>query len=96
MKREQQVFFGDFETRHFDNLGATLDSNGIITVGQRIQQVVTLLPECKVVELIIKEEHEKGHSGVLTTASKVRTRVWVRKLNKVVRKVIKKCMKCRM
>ena len=44
---------------------------------------------------IVEHKHRIGHHGVLTTASKVRTRYWIPKLLKLVKSIKSKCVICR-
>ena len=96
IRNEQKEIITDFRRGKFDSLGAFLDQKGIIMVGRRIEQTVPLVPKSQFVELLIKEAHEKGHGGVLCTASKVRTKVWVPYLLKLIKSVIKKCTGCKL
>ena len=95
IKREQELLKSMFHKGNFNTLGAVYDKEGLLVVGSRVGQAVPLLPKSDFVNLIVKEEHEKGHLGVLATSSKVRVRVWVCQLNKIVRSFLKKCYKCR-
>ena len=45
--------------------------------------------------LFTEQIHRKGHHGILTTASKVRTRYWIPKLLKLVQSIKSKCVVCR-
>ena len=45
--------------------------------------------------LFVEHKHRTGHHGVLTTASKVRTRYWIPKLLKLVKSIKSKCVICR-
>ena len=45
--------------------------------------------------LFVEHKHRIGHHGVLTTASKVRTRYWIPKLLKLVKSIKSKCIICR-
>ena len=95
VRSEQNQIMTDFQAGKFDSLGAFLDPNGIIHVGRRIQQTVPLIPKSQLVELLIKDALEMGHGGVLHTASKVRTKVWVFHLLKLVKYILKKCTGCK-
>ena len=95
VRSEQNQIMTDFQAGKFDSLRTFLDPNGIIHVGRRIQQTVLLIPKSQLVELLIKDAHEMGHGGVLHTASKVRTKVWVFHLLKLVKYILKKCTDCK-
>ena len=88
IKKEQVSIASDFAKGRFENLGAFLDDRGVIMVGRRINETVPIIPKSQLGDLIIKEFHEKGHGGVLWTASKVRTKVWILNLLKVIKSFI--------
>ena len=58
--------------------------------------VVILLPyKHRFSRLYAELVHSKGHSGVLTTASKICTRLWIIKLLKLVKSIKFNCVTCR-
>ena len=63
-------------------------------VGRRINETVPKIPKSQLDDLIIKEFHEKGHGGVLWTASEIRTKVWMLTLLKVRKSFIRRCRGC--
>ena len=95
IKKEQVSIASHFAKGRFENLGAFLDDRAVIMVGGRINEKFPIIPKSQLGDLIIKEFHEKGHGGVLWTASKVRTKVWMLNLLKVLKNIIRKCSGCR-
>ena len=80
--------------------------NGIIGVGGRAEhwmqatwnkQEFILLPHNhRLFHLIAESDHAKGgHLGVSSTVAKIRSRFWIINVQKIVKSICNKCIKCR-
>ena len=80
--------------------------NGIIVVGGRAErwmqatwnrQEFILLPHThRLSQLIAEREHAKsGHLGVASTVARIRSRFWIINVQKIVKSICNKCVKCR-
>ena len=83
-----------------------LNSDGLIEVGGRTErwmeatwnkQKFILLPsDHKVSELIIRYEHDKtGHLGIAATVAMIRSKYWIIKIKKGVKREISGCVECK-
>ena len=81
--------------------------DNVIVVGGRAERWMTgtwnkqefiLLPgESHIAEIIVREVHEEGgHLGEEATVSKTRSRYWIIGAKKMVKKMIRKCTKCKL
>ncbi|KRZ02713.1 hypothetical protein T11_3364 [Trichinella zimbabwensis] len=82
-----------------------LDQDGLLRMGRRLRRS-TLPPESKhpiilphnhpVTELLIKDHHVRQmHAGVNQTLVAIRTRLWIVRARKAVKKIIRSCPVCR-
>ena len=80
-------------------------TNGIIVVGGRAEhwmqatwnkQEFILLPQNhRLSHLVAESEHAKGgHLGVSSTVAKIRSRFWIINVQKIVKSICNKCIKC--
>ena len=89
----------------FKRLGPTIDSNGVITVGQRISRwlkdnwnqdsFILLPPDHKFTKLYVQCVHETDHAGVEVTMAKVQRKFWVPGLRKIIKQIKHNCVTCR-
>ncbi|CAG2217799.1 unnamed protein product [Mytilus edulis] len=89
----------------FRRLGVQTNSDGIITVGQRMQEWMKrtwnqtefiLLPNSHpFIKLIVASFHSEDHSGVDTTLAKLRSRYWIPGVRRIIKLVKKRCIICR-
>jgi hypothetical protein len=95
-----------FEKGKFSRLCARKREDGIIVVGGRIpkscdssydEQELILMPFDHRVRsrLYAERDQSRGHNGVSTTMSKIRTRFWILKLRKMARAIREQCVICR-
>ena len=79
----------------------------VIVVGGRAERWMTgtwnkqefiLLPGgSHITEIIVREIHEEGgHLGEAATVAKIRSKYWVVGIRKIVKRVIRKCIKCKL
>ena len=100
----QKEFTDNWRTR-FKRLGASMDDDGIIAVGNRIsnwlkenwdRSYLILLPnKSEFSKLVVSSIHSSNHDGVDATVAKVRRRYWIPSLHKLAKAVRKDCVKCR-
>ena len=77
-------------------LSPFLDSDGLLRVGGRTNQHPILLPHGhSLAEKIVRHYHSISHAGVEWTLSMLRAHFWLTKPRRVIRKVIRDCVKCR-
>ena len=85
-------------------LSPFVDGNGIIRVGGRLDPTLTsydnrhavLLPYSHWIStLITRDAHRYGHTGIATTAAKVRKKFWIIKGNSISKRVKHQCTFCR-
>ncbi|VDI10019.1 Hypothetical predicted protein [Mytilus galloprovincialis] len=89
----------------YRRLGVQTNSDGIITVGQRMQEWMKrtwnqtefiLLPNSHpFIKLIVASFHSEDHSGVDTTLAKLRSRYWIPGVRRIIKLVKKRCIICR-
>lgn len=89
----------------FRRLGPILTSDGIDTVGQRMNKWIenswnktsfALVPTSHpFAEFIVKEIYDRDHAGVDVTLAKLRSRYWIPKVKNIIRRVKSKCVTCR-
>jgi hypothetical protein len=77
--------------------------SGLIVVGDRLSEMfktpwnkseLILLPNNRVTYLYVLQTHKEDHT-VHATVARVRQKFWIPSLNKMVKKIRKKCTKCR-
>ncbi|CAB4021212.1 Hypothetical predicted protein [Paramuricea clavata] len=105
IKEAQKSLQQRFEKGKFNRLCARKRKDGIIVVGGRIpkssessydEQELILMPfDHRVSRLYAERVHSRGHNGVSTTMSKIRTRFWILKLRKMARAIREQCVICR-
>ena len=101
---QKQLLAIDWQTR-FRRLGPSMNSNGLIVVGQRMskwlkdnwnQDSFILLPAChKFTKLYIHHVHSIDHAGVEVTLAKVQSKFWVPGSRKIIRQIKSRCVICR-
>ncbi|KAK3736377.1 hypothetical protein QZH41_006148 [Actinostola sp. cb2023] len=104
IKEAQKSLHTRQERGEFQSLSPFVDDNGVLRVGGRIDKAVVsydtrhpaLLPnEHKISLMITRQIHQSGHTGVATTAAKIRTKYWILKVNKICKTVKFRCSFCR-
>ncbi|XP_043208348.1 uncharacterized protein LOC122373955 isoform X1 [Amphibalanus amphitrite] len=89
----------------FRRLGPSINSDGVIVVGQRItkwlkdnwnQDAFVLLPaDHRFTTLFIKHVHDCDHAGVEVTLAKVQKKFWVPRARKIIKQIKNDCVTCR-
>ena len=88
----------------FRTLSPFEDEEGIIRVGGRVENALVsyetkhpaLLPyDHRVSRLIAEEAHRMGHSGIATTAAKIRRRYWIIRVHDLVKTIKSNCVVCK-
>lgn len=78
------------------SLSPFLDSDGSLRVGGRTNRNPYLLPhDHSLAEKIVRHYHSISHVGVEWTLSLLRAHFWLTKPRRVIRRVIRGCVKCR-
>ena len=82
------------------NLSPSVNKEGIIVVGSRLSNHNIDLPmvlprKCRYAKLYCKSIHDETHSGVDTTVTKVRSRIWIPGITRLVKEIKKGCVICR-
>lgn len=105
IKEAQKSLQKPFRNGEFSRLCARKRSDGVIVVGGRIpkssspsydEQELILMPhDHRVSRLYAERVHSRGHDGVSTTVSKIRSRFWIPKLRKMAKSIREKCVTCR-
>ena len=104
IKEIQQNMRNDIEDGKYNRLCPTTRKDGIYVVSSRIAKLQTnysgneviLLPyDHPFSRLYVAQTHARGHHGILTTASKVRTKYWIPKLLKLVKSIKFRCIICK-
>ncbi|XP_068726592.1 uncharacterized protein [Montipora capricornis] len=84
---------------------STFLHDGVICVGGRLNNAsipfsakhpMILPSKHPITNLIIKDYHEKGHVGACHVLASLRQRSWILRGNAAVRRVLGKCLKCRL
>lgn len=97
----QKGRYKDIEKGRYKRLSPRKNTDGIYVVGgrgerwmeMRHKNKVFLLPyDHRFSRLCSKHIHRRGHLGVLSTASKIRTRFWIVKLLKMVKSIRYNCV----
>ena len=101
----QKIMHEDLKKGKYKRLCPRKRNDGIYTVGGRSQrwmemsynkQELILLPyEHRFSKLYAEHIHQRGHLGVLSTASKIRSRFWIIRLLKLVKYIKNNCIVCR-
>ena len=101
----QKIMHEDLKKGKYKHLCPRKRNDGIYTVGGRSQrwmemsynkQELILLPyEHRFSKLYAEHIHQRGHLGVLSTASKIRSRFWIIRLLKLVKYIKNNCIVCR-
>ena len=89
----------------FRRLGPFRTSDGIITVGQRMNKWIennwnptsfALIPaRHPLAEFIVKAVHDRDHAGIDVTLAKIRSQFWIPKVKNIISRVKSKCVICR-
>ena len=105
IREAQQNMGKDTENGKYKRLCPKMGEDGVYVIRGRSElwmemsynkREVILLPyDHPFSRLFVEHKHRTGHHGVLTTASKVRTRYWIPKLLKLVKSIKSKCVICR-
>ncbi|XP_068674368.1 uncharacterized protein [Montipora foliosa] len=105
IREAQQNMGKDIENGKYKRLCPKMREDGVYVIRGRSElwmemsynkREVILLPyDHPFSRLFVEHKHRTGHHGVLTTASKVRTRYWIPKLLKLVKSIKSKCVICR-
>ena len=104
IKEIQQNMRNDVEDGKYNRLCPTTRKEGIYVVSSRIAKLQTnysgneviLLPyDHPFSRLYVAQTHARGHHGILTAASKVRTKYWIPKLLKLVKSIKFRCIICK-
>ena len=66
-----------------------------LEIGYNKEDIILLPYQHRFVRLYCEYIHAKGHHGVLTTASKIRSRFWITKLLKMIQSVKLNCVTCK-
>ena len=66
-----------------------------IEIGYNKEDIILLPYQHRFARLYCEYIHAKGHHGVLTTASKIRTRFWITQLLKMIQSVKLNCVTCK-
>ena len=100
----QKGLITKYEKGEYKMLTPFLDSDGVIRVGGRVENLVTsydskhpaLLPASHHISLLItRSMHELGHHGVATTTAKTRRKFWILQAHRLAKTVKYRCVKCR-
>ncbi|XP_068756918.1 uncharacterized protein [Montipora capricornis] len=101
----QKSMYKDVEKGRYKRLCPRKNTDGIYVVGGRGERwidmshnknEVILLPyDHRFSRLYSEHIHKRGHLGVLSTASKIRTRFWIVKLLKMVKSISYNCVICK-
>lgn len=101
----QKIMHEDLKKGKYKRLCPRKRNDGIYIVGGRSQrwvemsynkQELILLPyEHRFSKLYAEHIHQRGHLGVLSTASKIRSRFWIIRLLKLVKYIKNNCIICR-
>ena len=104
IKEIQQNMRNDIEDGKYNRLCPTTRKDGIYVVSSRIAKLQTNYSDNEVIllpydhpfsRLYVAQTHARGHHGILTTASKVRTKYWIPKLLKLVKSIKFSCIICK-
>ncbi|XP_066947040.1 uncharacterized protein [Macrobrachium rosenbergii] len=100
----QKTVADDWEKR-YERLGAVMNEEGLICVGQRIsvwlkdnwnRSTFVLLPvRHSFTRLYVKHIHEIDHAGVEVTLAKLQSKFWVPGARKLIKSVKARCVICR-
>ncbi|XP_066941064.1 uncharacterized protein [Macrobrachium rosenbergii] len=100
----QKTIADDWEKR-YERLGAVMNEEGLICVGQRIsvwlkdnwnRSTFVLLPvRHSFTRLYVKHIHEIDHAGVEVTLAKLQSKFWVPGARKLIKSVKARCVICR-
>ena len=104
IKEAQNCLKDRLKRNEFRTLSPFVDKEGIIRVGGRVDNALVsyetkhpaLLPyDHRISRLITEEAHRMGHSGVATTAAKIRRRYWVIRVHDLVKTIKSNCVICK-
>ena len=93
--------YKDIEIGRYKCLCPRKNTDGIYVVGRRGERWIGMshsknLPyDHRFSRLYSEHIHRRGHLGVLSTASKIRTRFWIVKLLKMVKSIRYNCVICK-
>ena len=101
---QKNILSLDWRNR-FRRLGPSINSNGLIVVGQRMskwlkdnwnQDSFVLLPaDHKFTRLYIEHVHALDHAGLEVTLAKVQRKFWVPGCRKIIKQIKNRCVICR-
>lgn len=105
LKLIQAECFTDENDARVSHLNAFKDKDGLIRLKSKIvlrediycfKCPIVLPSRHKIVDLIIKEKHEKlSHAGVEVTLNSLREEYWILGGRRTIRSIIKRCVNCR-
>lgn len=103
IKQVQGKIDGDWQTK-YRRLGPSMNKEGIIIVGARIskwlktnwnkEEYVLLVPEHPFTKLLIMHLHNRDHSGIEATLSKLQSKYWVPGARKLIKNIKSRCVVC--
>ncbi|XP_043218664.1 uncharacterized protein LOC122379997 [Amphibalanus amphitrite] len=104
IKHAQRQLLINWQNR-FRRLGPSIDSEGILVVGNRISKWLRdnwnrhsfiLLPvKHPLTDLIVQKLHNRDHGGVESTLARLQTKFWVPGARRVIKRIKRQCVTCR-
>uniref|UniRef100_W6NFA3 Zinc finger and Integrase domain containing protein n=1 Tax=Haemonchus contortus TaxID=6289 RepID=W6NFA3_HAECO len=105
IRHHQQTYVGkDYRKSMENSLQLFMDSDGLWRSKGRLgnsdldesaKYPIVVAPNTDLARLVTKEAHGLYHQGIEHTISTVRQKYWIPKIRQSVRKMIRKCVKCR-
>ena len=98
IKEAQRNMKNDIKHGTYRRLCPRIRDDGIYVISglaEKWLDIILLPYQLRFARLYCEYIHDKGHHGVLTTASKIRARFWITKLLKMIQSVKLSCVTCK-